>query len=54
MPIDPYAAVNAIIRAEVARTGPVERGTPGPAEREPEAAEPAETARRDRGTGAAR
>ncbi|MEU3301639.1 MULTISPECIES: hypothetical protein [unclassified Streptomyces] len=42
MPIDPYAAVNAIIRAEVVRTGPDEHGVPGAAEREPEPPEPSE------------
>lgn len=43
MPIDPYAAMHAVIRAEAARTHPADGSTPGPdgrAQREPGAARP--------------
>ncbi|GFH39007.1 hypothetical protein [Streptomyces pacificus] len=36
MPIDPLAAVNALIRAEVVRTGPDDHHAPGAAAPEPE------------------
>ncbi|MEV0966243.1 MULTISPECIES: hypothetical protein [unclassified Streptomyces] len=42
MPIDPLAAVNALIRAEVVRTGPDEHHAPGAAAREPEPKEPSD------------
>lgn len=49
MPIDPLAAVNALIRAEVVRTGPDDHHTPGAAEREPEPPEPSDSRGRDAG-----
>ncbi|MGW7368461.1 hypothetical protein ACWGI8_34830 [Streptomyces sp. NPDC054841] len=55
MPIDPYAALNAMIRAEVARTDPAVHGAPGSAAPEPEPPEPAEADDRpERGTDRAR
>ena len=36
MPIDPYAAVNAIVRGEVVGTGPDDHGVPAAHERGPE------------------
>ncbi|MEV1053392.1 hypothetical protein [Streptomyces sp. NPDC049887] len=49
MPIDPLAAVNALIRAEVVRTGPDDHHTPGAPEREPEPPEHCEPRGRDAG-----
>ncbi|MFG3307863.1 hypothetical protein [Streptomyces wuyuanensis] len=49
MPIDPLAAVNALIRAEVVRTGPDEHHTPGASEREPEPPEHSDSHGRDSG-----
>ncbi|MEU2261995.1 hypothetical protein ABZ557_17305 [Streptomyces sp. NPDC019645] len=49
MPIDPLAAVNALIRAEVVRHGPDDHRTPGAAEREPEPPEPSDSHGRESG-----